>query len=120
MMRSFLLVLIMGCAVLAKAQTEKGSGKITGTVTDTESKMPVEFATVALTIPGSEKPVDGAVCDDKGKFTITKVPNGTYNLVISFIGYENLVVNNVVISDKKISVDVGSVKMSTTSKELDA
>ncbi len=98
----------------------KSHGKITGTITDESTKQPVEFATVALTELNSEHPINGAVCDDKGKFVITKVPNGAYRLIISFIGYENVTVNSVVISDKKSTIEVGTLKMSTNSKELDA
>ena len=118
---SLLLVVATVYAVQAQGQpAAKGNGKITGNVTDNTTKQPVEFATVALTDLTSDKPINGAICDEKGKFIITKVPNGAYRLIISFIGYENIVVDNVVISDKKNSIDVGSVKMATASKELDA
>lgn len=112
----FLLTL----ALAATAQTQEGKGKITGVVLDASNQAPVEFATVALTLPNSDKPVNGAICDDKGRFTITKVPNGTYRLVISFIGYENTVVNNITISDRRSSVEAGSIKLATGSKELEA
>ena len=98
----------------------KGNGKITGSVTDASNQQAVEFATVALTDPNSERPLNGAVCDDKGKFVITKVPTGTYRLIISFIGYENVTVNNVIITDKKSTFDAGTLKMATNSKELEA
>ncbi len=121
-MKIFFSLVILFIASLAQAQQTppKGNGKITGVVNDNSSGQPVEFATVALTNPDSDKPIDGAVCDEKGKFVITKVPNGSYRLIISFIGYQNIVVNSIVISDKKNSVDVGSVKMATETKQLDA
>ena len=102
------------------AVVAKSHGKITGTITDSSSNLPVEFATVALTAVDSDHPINGAVCDEKGKFVITKVSNGTYRLIVSFIGYENVIVNSLVISDKKSTVEVGTLKMSTNSKELDA
>ena len=89
-----------------QAQETTGKGKISGVVIDDGTKMPVEFATVALVGPDTDKPLDGAVCDDKGKFVITKVPNGSYRLIISFIGYENVVVPNITITDKNHTVDV--------------
>ncbi len=120
----FLIVLtvsqVNGQAPAATQAPAKGNGKISGTITDATTKLPVEFATVALTAPNSEKPINGSICDDKGKFSITKIPNGTYRLIISFIGYENVVVDNVIISDKNHTIDVGSLKMSTGSKELEA
>ncbi len=105
----------------ALAQTAvKANGKISGTVIDASTQAPVEFATVALVLPNTTKPINGSICDDKGKFTIAKVPNGTYQIIISFIGYENIVVPNVVISDKKSSVELGALKLATSSKELEA
>src|SRR5690242_3404697 len=74
---------------MAQAQAPaKGNGKITGTVIDSGTNQPVEFATVQLNDPATGKPLDGTVCDDQGKFTISKIANGNYKLQISFIGYE--------------------------------
>jgi len=97
---------------------DKESGKITGVVIDAESNQPVEFATVALMKAGTDKPLDGTVCDDKGKFTLNKVAFGEYSIVISFIGYETQTINNVVVSEKNNEVDLGSVKLSTGAKML--
>ena len=121
-MKTFLSLLLVAITFSAQTQNSpsKGNGKITGVVTDATSKQPVEFATVALADLKSDKPINGAVCDDKGKFVITKIPYGTYRLIISFIGYENVTIENVIITDKKSSVDVGALKLSTGSKELDA
>lgn len=121
-MKAFLFLLTVVSVSLSQGQNPvaKGNGKITGFVADASNQQPVEFATVALTDPNSDKPINGAVCDEKGKFTITKVPNGTYKLVISFIGYDNVSVDKVTITDKKNSVDVGAVKMASGSKELEA
>jgi outer membrane receptor protein involved in Fe transport len=100
------------------AAKEAANSKITGVVLDNETQKPVEFATVALTPVDSEKPLDGTVCDDKGRFTITKVAAGTYNLVISFIGYETQTIKNISVPDKKDEVNVGVVKLSTGAKVL--
>src|SRR6185295_10895845 len=121
-MRNFLIA-ILAIATVCTAQGQgqpaaKGNGKISGVVMD--GTQPVEFATVALLNPTSDKPLDGAVCDDKGRFTIPKVPNGTYRLLVSFIGYENVTLDNIVISYKKSTVEVGAIKMASTSKELEA
>ena len=94
------------------------TGKITGTVTDAETKKPVEFATVALTAVDSDKPLDGTVCDDKGEFTISKVAPGTYNLVVSFVGYETQTVKGVVVPDRKEGINVGTIALSTGAKVL--
>ena len=78
---------LIGLSAFAQAPA-KGTGKISGTIVDATSNQPVEFATVAINDPATGKPVDGTVADEKGKFTINKVANGNFKVVVSFIGYE--------------------------------
>lgn len=99
------------------AQTApRGNGKISGTVLDSANLKPVEFATVAL-MGASDKPVDGAVCDDKGKFTISKVADGSYRVVISFIGYKSKVIP-VTISASRHDVELGAVRIGSEAEVL--
>ncbi len=102
----------------ASAAPVAGNSKIVGVVLDAETQKPVEFATVALTPANSDKPLDGTVCDDQGKFTITKVAPGTYNLVVTFIGYETQTVKDIVVPDKKDEINVGVIKIGTGAKLL--
>ncbi|HZI23586.1 MAG TPA: carboxypeptidase-like regulatory domain-containing protein [Chryseolinea sp.] len=115
------LVVLFGIGVAAWAQSaedNKGNGKIQGTVMDTETNQPVEFANVALLDPATEKPIDGAVCDDKGKFVIPKVAPGTYSVAISFIGYETQTIKSVTVKDKRDEVNLGIVKLGASTKVL--
>lgn len=98
--------------------SEKENGKIYGAVIDVETNQPVEFATIALMKAGTETPVDGTICDMEGKFTLNKIPFGTYDVVISFIGYETQTIKDVVLSSEKDEVSLGLVKLSTGSKIL--
>jgi hypothetical protein len=118
---SALLVLVsliaFGQKALAQAP-EKGDGRISGTIIDSSTNQPVEFATVALVDPATNKPVDGTVADEKGKFIITKVANGTFRVVVSFIGYENYT-QEIALSDRKNEVDMGTIKLGASVTELD-
>jgi outer membrane receptor protein involved in Fe transport len=97
----------------------KGSGKISGVIMDSTANVPVEFANVALLDPASKKPVDGTVCDDKGKFVITKVAKGDYVISISFIGFETREIP-VSLTDRKGDLDIGVIRIASSSKELEA
>ncbi len=99
-------------------KTVDGNGKISGTVLDGESNAPVEFATVALMDAATGKVVNGTVADAKGKFIITKIVDGTYNVTISFIGYETQSINAIKISGKDNDINLGTIKLSTGSKVL--
>jgi outer membrane receptor protein involved in Fe transport len=96
----------------------EGNGKISGTVVDAENNAPVEFATIALHDAASNKVVNGTVADGKGKFVITKIEDGTYNVVISFIGYETQTISNLKVAGKDNEINVGTIKLGTGSKVL--
>lgn len=102
----------------AQAQEPKGHARVIGGVVDSETNQPVEFANIALLAPGTGKPVDGAVCDDKGKFALAKVAPGTYDLSVSFIGYETQTLKSITVADKREDVNVGLIKLSTGAKVL--
>jgi outer membrane receptor protein involved in Fe transport len=115
---SVLVFMIFATAVFAQ-EIPKGNGKISGVIKDNESNLPVEFANVVLIDPNTGKPVDGAVADDKGKFSIIKIAPGTYHLAISFIGYETKTIENILVADKKNSnIDLGEIKIGTEAKLL--
>ena len=59
-----------------------GQGKISGRVIDRSSGEPLSFCNVF--IPKSQF---GIRTDEKGSFTIEKVPAGTYTVVASILGY---------------------------------
>jgi outer membrane receptor protein involved in Fe transport len=121
MKKLFTLITITALAItFATAQVVapvKGNGKITGSIIDTETNLPVEFANVALIDPKTGKPVDGAVADAKGKFTIVKIAAGTYHVAISFIGYETKTIENVDLTDKK-NIELGTIKLPSEAKVL--
>lgn len=114
---SFFTLALTLFSVVGFAQGQGGNGKISGTVIDGSSNEPVEFATVAIIDPATNKPVDGTVCDDKGKFTIPRIPNGNYKVVISFIGYETYS-QDVIISDRKSQIEMGTVKIGGSVTQL--
>ena len=95
----------------------RGIGKVSGMVLDSANSQPVEFATVAILDPATGKPFDGAVCDEKGKFTISRVPNGYFKLSISFIGYSSKTVA-IRITDKLTEVNVGQIKLASSAEVL--
>lgn len=102
----------------ADDNTPKGNSKITGFVVDSTLTKAVEFASVALVSKATNKPVDGTVADDKGKFTLNRVAAGEYKLLFSFIGYENKTVDGVTVT-KGQDLDLGVIKLSSKTKTLE-
>ena len=96
------------------------NAKIKGTVIDgTDGKTPVEFATVALYSKATNKVIDGATTDAKGDFIINNVANGTYKIVVSFVGFVDKTMDNVSV-DKGKDVNIGVITLISANKTLDA
>ncbi len=99
--------------------TPTGNGRLSGTVIDQETQQPVPYATVTLTLPESDKPVDGTVADEKGKFQLKNIPAGSYQVSISFIGYKAVEKSSVTFTEKDNTVDLGNISLASDTKELD-
>ncbi len=105
-------------AIPGTAQAQpKGSAKISGYVVDSSVSKAVEYASVALMVKATKKPVDGAICDDKGKFSITRVATGEYILSISFMGYQTKKMD-VNIVNKNDEIDLGVIKLGYSTQNL--
>ncbi|HXL55126.1 MAG TPA: carboxypeptidase-like regulatory domain-containing protein, partial [Chitinophagaceae bacterium] len=109
MKRIIFLALYMLMLVTGKAQLS-ASNTIKGTVTDSISKLPLEYATITLYTKDSKKPLTGSITDKAGNFTIKEVKNGIYTIVFEFIGYKpfSLLLNktNAVVDLKNISLSL--------------
>jgi hypothetical protein len=77
-------------------------GKITGTVTDSQTGDPLVSASIVL-----EGTKLGTVSDDKGRYFILNVSPGTYTLRATYVGYAALVVEEIRVSgDLTTTVDL--------------
>ncbi|MCE2893493.1 MAG: TonB-dependent receptor family protein [Flammeovirgaceae bacterium] len=120
MKNTFYALLLLMASHLAFSQAPeapKGNGKITGIVRDSTNTQPVEFANIALIDPKTNKPINGSVADEKGKFSIVKIPNGSYFVDISFIGYRTKRLP-IKIAEKKGDIELGFVTLSPSDKVL--
>lgn len=101
-----------------ESTTPKGNGKIVGAVRDSSNRNPVEFAAISLVDVKTNMPIDGTTTDEKGKFSLTKVAEGEFKLLISFIGYNTREIAGVKI-DKRSEVDLGLIDLSSNIVQLD-
>lgn len=116
-MKYVFLAILLFIGIVAKAQK---IGKITGAVKDSVTKLPIDYASIALFKTGNSKPIDGVVTNTKGEFIINNVDVGEYNLVVGFIGYTRKTIDHIKIDASKKHVNLGNVFLSSTSKSLRA
>ncbi len=90
MKRMFLSLFTVVIALQTLAQR---SGSITGLVVGKSTQQPLPFATVQLT--GTQ---NGTNADSSGKFRLTGITAGTYNLVVSRVGYQPVTLFNIVVN----------------------
>jgi iron complex outermembrane receptor protein len=95
------IVLILAWSTAALAQTIYGT--LEGTVKDSETSQPVVGANVTL-----RSSFIGAASDSGGRFRITRIPAGTYSLVVSMLGYQRTTVEGV----RVVRGQVGSIEIS--------
>ena len=93
MKKEFLLLPAFLFFILSGFVFAQSSGKLTGKITDAATSEPVPFANVVL-----EGTNYGAASDLEGDYIIVNVPPGTYNVIVSYIGYVKIVTQNVKIN----------------------
>jgi len=77
-----------------------GSGTLKGEIMDLDASEPLPFASVVLFLNGNQ--VSGTNTDFDGKYTIKPVQPGTYDVLISFVGYQSQKITGVKITANKI------------------
>ena len=110
-----LLVFMMITSVIAFAQ---GDNSIKGFVYESSNGEPVMFANVFL-----KGTTLGSTTDINGYFSITRIPDGTYTIMVTSIGYdtiaESVTLKNNQILNKKYSISETSIQLAAVSISAD-
>lgn len=96
----------------------QSNGLVTGKIVDGSSSKAMEFVNIILMKPGTTDVISREVSDTKGNYKLNNVPDGTYFIIASFIGYQNFKTANFTLSaaNKKIIQDI---KLDGGMKNLD-
>jgi len=120
-------MLIFTVAVKANAQLpgnfgagQKPSvmGRITAIILDSLTKKPIDYATISLVSVKTNKSVNGAVTDAKGKLSLQNVTPDSYKLMVGFIGYKTKTVL-VTTTPSKPDNNLGTVYLSPAANALE-
>jgi outer membrane receptor for ferrienterochelin and colicins len=85
---------IFGCSLFAvpRAAMSQGFGVISGTVVSFEDNSLLAGANVLI-----QGTILGATTDARGSFTLSRVPDGTYHLLVSRVGYQRKLLSGVLV-----------------------
>jgi hypothetical protein len=82
------------CLAVSQLYAQSFKGDIVGHVVDGKTQEPLPVVNVQVV----EQATFGAVTDSSGNFSITGIPVGTYSLRAAIIGYESIIITNIVVS----------------------
>jgi len=108
----FALLLSMSLALTSFSQTT-----VSGRVMAREDKQALISSTISVFREGTSDLVTGTITNDQGRFTISNLAAGSYDFVISNIGY-NPVKHSVLAGSLNKVLDLGNILMEPSSTEL--
>lgn len=101
----------MNWAFAQETLEKKAPARILGIAKDLKTGIPIGYATAALYKSGTTLSVAGAVADGEGVFYITGFSVGTYELQVSFLGYETIK-RSVTVNSLESDLDLGEIALS--------
>ena len=94
-----LLLLLNSINHYSQQNSKSPKIKISGTVIEKVSKLPLEYATITFTNATSTKALAGGVTNPKGEFSIDIAP-GTYDIKIEFISFKHILIKDKNLQEK--------------------
>lgn len=112
-----LIFSLLAIPIITKSQiTEKGI--IRGKVVEEIGGLPIPYAVVAVTEAGSESPDATFQTDENGVFKFQNLKQGIYKVKVSFVGFNNFVVNDIYITASDFDKNIGTVKLAQAQNNL--
>jgi len=113
----FLLVGFSQPSPIAPASLPK-NGAVVGKIIESGSKVPLEYANVAIYSTSDSSLAGGGIADAKGFFYVPNLAPGAYYLDAKFIGYESTVKENIKIGRDQLKIDLGTIELIPASANL--
>jgi len=88
---------------------------VSGSVTDSETNVPLEYATISLKHKKFPDKIFGGITDENGKFSVEVNP-GMYNIKIDYISFESYVDDNLRVIE---NTDIGNTALNLDVSMLD-
>lgn len=115
----FLSLLIVTLCFFRALPQERSQASVKGQVRDSASNQPLVDASVVLLRSGDSSRATTTFTDSKGGFRFTGLHDGSYQLVISYLGYQQTV-RQVAIDVQSRQVDLGLIDVRRTGLTLAA
>ena len=108
------LTLLLSTLFTIYSQAQKCN--VSGEVIDKTTHEPIAYANVALFAIKDSALVTGTITNDKGNFLIENMKYGNYRVKISFIGYQSVIIHNVLLQPG--TRDLGKTELQVLTENL--
>ena len=115
------LQLLHGHKDHAKRPAMPAIGIVQGTIIDSITSKPIEYASVSLVELEHNELVTGGLSNKNGRLNITEIPIGKYAAVIEFIGYNKKEISTIILYPSEgggIRHDFGTVQLSVSAVNM--
>ena len=106
----FLIQNVFGHEGHSKKPKMPAIGVVQGSVTDSTSGAPIEYASISMIDNHDGDVVTGGLSDKNGSFNISEIPLGEYIVVIEFIGYSKKEIGPINIFPGQMTGGKGKIK----------
>lgn len=106
----FFALAILSLFSISAYPAEKGI--IRGKVVEEVGGLSIPYAAVSVFEATAEQPLFTTQTDENGYFKLTNLKIGSYKVRLSYVGYTNLFVNEVIITEKYFDKNLGNLKLS--------
>ncbi|WP_194766596.1 TonB-dependent receptor domain-containing protein [Tamlana sp. I1] len=96
----------------------KIQAQVTGIILDSESQIPIDYATVALYKVADSTLVNGVITNEQGVFTLDNLKKGNYYIAASFIGYTTKTTKTFLVDKSQSFIDLGTLYLEPSLERL--
>lgn len=124
-LRSITYLLLLAAITVHAQNWQRGANggqmptfNVSGTLLESGSGVPVEFATVSVFKVMDSTLVTGGITDDKGFFSIDTRP-GRFYLRVQFMGYQDLMIPDINLGRETRNLNLGKIEIKQDQRVLD-
>ena len=112
------LLIIAFITLISFSANAAEKGIIRGKVIEEVGALPIPYAAVSLYEGTNEQTLTITQSDENGFFKISNLKIGTYRVKVSYVGYTNLFVNEIIITEKDFDKNLGNLKLASEQSNL--
>jgi outer membrane receptor protein involved in Fe transport len=119
-MSRIILISILTIIIISNSSFSEqfSGGLIKGFVTDSITKTPLPFANITIHKASDSSYIMGIASGTEGEFSLNQIPEGDYFVKVSYLGYQNKIINGLKVSSNTKEKNLGVIALLKENVEL--